>query len=225
MNTGATGAGAGARRNPTIAGLGAVLSTVLVLATVVSLLAAGGFARMADRERSAARAEKLAHEDASRRAKAESIARAEAVQERDGAEKARAAAQVEAYRAKLSETRALRAGHQPNWRNENLANLARMAVMPTSRRDLVELRTEAVATLGEFDVKEVARLEEFRGHASSCDFSPDGRMLATAHAAGGVNLWDVPRRRHLRQILDPAGRSDATGQRAAGCQARGPVPS
>ena len=59
----------------------------------------------------------------------------------------------------LSEVKALRAGHQPGWREEALANLARLAVMPTPRRDLVQLRTEAVASIGEFDVHEVARLQ------------------------------------------------------------------
>src|SRR5262249_2506404 len=82
--------------------------------------------------------------------------RAEADQARAGSEKSRAAAQAETYRAMISEVRALRAGHRLGWREEALANLARLVVMPTPRRDLVELRTEAVASIGDFEVKEVA---------------------------------------------------------------------
>ena len=106
------------------------------------------------RERSsrAAIAERSARQEASRQAKAEATARGEADQ-------ARAAAQAETYRAMLSEVKALRAGHQPGWRDEALANLARLAVMPTPRRDLFELRTEAAACMRTPDIHLVARLE------------------------------------------------------------------
>ena len=70
-----------ARRNPSIAVLGASLTAVLVLTTLASLFVANRMAQLAQNER-----------------------------------KSRAAAQAETYRAVLSEAKALRAGHQPGWR-------------------------------------------------------------------------------------------------------------
>ena len=116
-----------ARRNPGIAILGGALTALLVLVTIGALLAAGRFARSATAER---------------------LARQDAEQARTTAETAGTAAQAEAYRAMLSEVKALRAGHQLGWREEALANLVRLASMPTPRRDLVELRTQAVACIG-----------------------------------------------------------------------------
>ena len=103
---------------------------MLVLATIASLMAANGFARLANRQRNAAVAERSARQEASRRALAEFIARHEADQSRDAAEKANAAAQAETYRAMLSEVKALRAGRQPGWREEALAELSRLASCP-----------------------------------------------------------------------------------------------
>jgi eukaryotic-like serine/threonine-protein kinase len=174
------------RRNPSIAVLGGVLTGVLVLVTVGSLLAAGRFASLAERERNSATAERSA--------------RLEADQARTAAEAASAAAQAETYRAMLSEVKALRAGHELGWREEALANLARLAVMPTPRRDLAELRSEAVASIGEFGVKEVARLEASGGTVFWLDFSPDSRTLVTGANNGDLNSWDVPGRKHLQTL-------------------------
>ena len=71
--------------------------------------------------------------------------------------------------------------------------------MPTPRRDLVELRTEAVASIGEFGVKEVARFDATGDPSDpvySIDFSPDSRTLVTVSGKGTLDLWDVPRRQH-----------------------------
>jgi WD40 repeat protein len=182
-----------ARRNPAIAVLGGVLTALLVVATVGSLVAAGRFARMADRER-------LAREQANRQARAESIARAEAVLARDAAEKARAVAQAETYRATLSEVKALRAGRQLGWREVALAKLARLAIMPDPHRDRVELRTEAVACIGEFGVREVARFKISGEIAYSLHFSPDSRTLVTASDAGHLELWDVAARKNSARL-------------------------
>src|SRR5205823_913304 len=96
-------------------------------------------------------AEMAREDEKSQRGRAEALwqgaemARDEADQARAASEKSRAAAQAETYRAMLSETRALRAGHQPGWRERALGDLAQLAIMPTPRRDLPELRTEAAA--------------------------------------------------------------------------------
>jgi WD40 repeat protein len=121
----------------------------------------------------------------------------EADQARAASEKSRAAAEAETYRAMLSEVRALRAGHQPGWREKALGDLARLAVMPTPRRDLPELRTEAAATLGTADIRLVGKVELPSADLGSFTFSPDGRTLLTAGFQKGLDFWDVPGNAHL----------------------------
>jgi serine/threonine protein kinase/WD40 repeat protein len=116
--------------------------------------------------------------------------------------KARAAAQDETYRAILSEARALRAGHQPGWRAEALGDLARLAVMPTPRRDLTELRTEAAAVLKTPDIQLVAEVEVPADDLSSFAFSPDGRTLLTAGQKTGLEFWDLTRMSYLSSAKD-----------------------
>ena len=74
--------------------------------------------------------------------------------------------------------------------------------MPTPRRDVVELRSEAVATIGELGVKEVARLEvgESQAGASYLDFSPDSRTLVTLDNYSNLDYWDIPNRKHARRL-------------------------
>jgi eukaryotic-like serine/threonine-protein kinase len=189
-----------ARRNPVIVGLGAMLAAVLVLATIGSLVAAVRFANLADQAKnSAVQARNSAAAEHGARIDAEK-AQVTADQARKAAETTRTTAQSETYRAMISEVKALRAGRQLGWRDEALANLARLAVMPTPRRDLAELRTEAVASLGEFGVKEVARLAVPGWAASPAEFSPDSRTLVTVSGDGNLDLWDVPGRSHLRRL-------------------------
>jgi WD40 repeat protein len=138
-------------------------------------------------------------------------ARNEEATARVRADEARNAALAESYRASLSEARALRAGRPLGWRGDALGILSRLATMPTPRRDFVELRTEAVADLGELDVIEVARLEGFRGTVWSLEFRPDSGALATATANGDLDLWDVARRQHSWQVADPAGKESSAG--------------
>jgi eukaryotic-like serine/threonine-protein kinase len=205
-----------ARRNPAIATLGGVVTALLMLVSIGSLLAAGRFATLADQARNIARSEQLASHEASRQAKAQALAREEADLARGEAENARTAAQAETYHAMFSEAKALRAGHPLGWREEALDNLSRLTVMPTARRDLVELRTEAVASLGEFDVVEVARLEGFRGSVWSLDFSLDSSTLATSTLNGDLHFYDVERRQHSWQVTDPEGKSRPTGWPSVG---------
>ena len=76
-------------------------------------------------------------------------------------------------------------------------NLLRLASMETPRRDLSDLRTEAVAGLAELDVREVARMDLGPRAVISgldlifgLDFSPDGRTLIGAGYAGSRFRWD-----------------------------------
>jgi WD40 repeat protein/tetratricopeptide (TPR) repeat protein len=182
-----------ARRNPVIAVLGGVLTAVLVMVTIGSLLTAARFASVAEGARNSATAERGA--------------RLEADTARKTAETARAAAQAETYRAMLSEVKALRAAHSLGWRDEALDKLSRLAVMPTSRRDLAELRTEVVASVGEFGVKEVARFAVSGWSAFTMDFSPDSRTLVTASGDGNLDLWEVTGPRHLQRHIGVATRN------------------
>jgi WD40 repeat protein len=172
-----------ARRNPTIAVLGGGLAALLVAVSVGSHLEARRFATVAER--------------ASLSAAAERSARLDADQARKAAESAREAAQAESYRAVLSQVKALRAGHTLGWRDEALEGLARLAVMPTPRRDLVELRSEAVATLATLDVRLVCQVTLPPGDLRSFNLSPDGRTLVTAGFRRGLDFWDVHEHRQL----------------------------
>ncbi len=175
-----------ARHHPAIAALGAVLSAVLVLATIGSLLVAAHMTRLAENESHAAQAERLAHQEAD--------------QARAASERLRAAAEGETYHAVLSETKALRAGHRPGWRDQALGDLARLAVMPTARRDLAELRTEAAAALATADISLLARVELPADDLGSFTFGADGRTLLTAGYRTGVEFWDVQGKRHLSSV-------------------------
>jgi WD40 repeat protein len=170
------------RHRALVAGVSGVF-TALVVGTVVSIL----FALRADEN-----------------ARAAERARLEANGARDTALAAGAAAQAETYRAMLSEVKALRAGHQLGWREEALADLSRLVTKPTPRRDVVELRSEAVATIGEPGVKEVARLEieALQAGALYLDFSPDSRTLVTLAGNGDLDYWDIPGRKHVRRLED-----------------------
>jgi eukaryotic-like serine/threonine-protein kinase len=109
------------------------------------------------------------------------------------ADRARDAAREDAYRATFSGTQALRLAHAPGWRDTALSNLARLAAAETPSRDLLALRSEAAACLGQLDGREVARLETGGIHIRSVDFSPDGSVLGSLAYSGRLDLWDVAR--------------------------------
>ncbi|MCI0459831.1 MAG: tetratricopeptide repeat protein, partial [Gemmataceae bacterium] len=119
------------------------------------------------------------------------------------AESQRLRALAETYRAMLSETEALRLAGKPGWRAQALHNLARLVQTDISRRDVGELRSEAVACLGEFDVRETAQFTAHGGHVWAVEFSPDGKHLVSIDEAANVYLWDVAQGRFLRQVNDP----------------------
>ncbi len=114
--------------------------------------------------------------------------------------KSRAAAQAETYRAVLSEARALRVGHQPGWREEALGDLARLAVMPTPRRDLTELRTEAAAALKTPDIRLATKVELSADGLASIAFSSDGQTLLTAGPKTGLEFWDLAGNSHRSSV-------------------------
>ncbi len=130
------------------------------------------------------------------------VATAEALKLRD-------AAVAETYRALLSETRSRRLTRLPGWRHDALQNLHRLARLDTPLRDLIELRTEAIACIGEFDAREEARLQGHRDYVWSLDFSPDSKTLVSADYAGVLRLWDLAGKRALRSLTDGAAAAPA----------------
>jgi WD40 repeat protein/serine/threonine protein kinase len=146
----------------------------------------------------------------------ESVARHRADESRRKADEASRFALAETYRASLGEVRALRAGHLPGWRDDALGSLTRLVTLPTPRRDLTELRTEAVAALGGFDIVEVARFDWMSSYGYSLAFSPDSRILATADGNGFLYLWEKAQRPDEWAIVDPGGDHGPTVAVAAG---------
>jgi serine/threonine protein kinase/WD40 repeat protein len=174
------------RRNPLPASLAAGIVLVFV----------AGFAGVSWQWREA---ESAREDEKGQRSKAEqNLKQAERSQQE--ADQARAAAEAETYRALLSEVIALRAGRQPGWREKALSDLARLAVLPTARRDLAELRTEAAATLATPDIRLAARIKLSSDDPGSLSFSSDGRTLLTAGSKTGLDFWDVRGNCHLFSV-------------------------
>ncbi len=184
-----------ARRRPAIAALVVALhlalAALLGLGVVSYFQIRGALGKATDEKNNALAAEIKA-----------TTARERADAERGKAESARLEALSETYRAGISEVRALRAGHPPGWREAALTNLAKLAVMPTARSDVFELRTELVACLGVPDIQEVLQVRSDAGQLHSVAISPDGRTLATL-AGHQVHLWDMEQGRHVAVITEP----------------------
>jgi WD40 repeat protein/serine/threonine protein kinase len=189
------------RRNPLLAGL-----TATTQVTLLGLLLVGGWSYIHISHALADKDQALTEKDQALTDK--ETAREEAVKLRD-------AAVAETYRALVNETRAMRLAHTSGWRSRALQNLRSLVHLDTARRDLTELRSEAIACVGEFDAVESARLPEHPLGTWSLDFSPDGRTLATAGYEGQVHLWDVKQARLVRVISDTNVKSSLPHQRGA----------
>jgi eukaryotic-like serine/threonine-protein kinase len=176
-----------AKRRPAVATLAATL--LLLLAALLGL-GAWSYIRIGE-------ALTAARED---RRRAEGMGRREA-EARRLAERGRSEALAEAYRALLSETRALRLAREAGWRAEALENLRRLADLPTERKDPARLRSEAAACLAEPDARQLLHIRPGPPMSAwQVAFSPDGRTLAFNDSCGGAGmLWDLGQDR-------PAGR-------------------
>ena len=176
-----------ARRRPALA---AMIAAVQVLLVALLATVAWSYASVRD-ALGVAEVRRVAAESAGAK---ESVARTEA-------EAARNAALAETSRALLSETRALRLSREAGWRGEAMKNLARLAALDTPGRDLVRLRTEAVACLGEPDARPVMDTDPGDKGAWLLGFGPDGKVLAIDDdKAARVSLWDVEANRPIRDV-------------------------
>ncbi len=175
----------------------AAVATTLIMGTVASALLASRAIEAEGLAKTRLAAETAALNAAKNARAASNAAKNEAVSMRD-----RAVADM--YRALLGETRALREARPANWRATALDNLRQLAVLDTPSRDPVELRSEAVACLGELDAREIDRFEGHSHLVYGLDFSPDGKTLASAGYDGKVCLWNRGQRRPVLQLTDVA---------------------
>jgi WD40 repeat protein/cytochrome c-type biogenesis protein CcmH/NrfG len=217
-----------ARRHPGVAGLLAAVQMALVALVVLGVWSNFRIAHELRRAESARDEAVLARDEADRLRSDAETARDEAESARTQAEKSRALAEktrkqaelsrddavAESYRARFSETQALRLAGQSGWRHLALAKLHELAALSTPQRDPVALRSEAAACVGGFDAVLVQR---FAGHAQSVrslDFSPDGALLAS-HDPQRLYLWDVTEGRHVRTWIDGRFQADRVIKRAS----------
>ncbi|WP_165233301.1 WD40 repeat domain-containing serine/threonine protein kinase [Aquisphaera insulae] len=182
-----------ARRNPTIAILGGVLTGVLIVASVASLLAAARYSRLADRAGELAAAERSAHVEADRAN----------VGLRETEDELRRA--VYATRSKL----AIAA-----WYGNDLGRLHDQLEQMPPRAGEPDLRG------WEWNYLDALAHEErltFRVHdreVSDVAFSPDGRTVASVQWGGRILLWDAATGVIKRAIAAP--RAGSEGPNAPG---------
>jgi serine/threonine protein kinase/WD40 repeat protein len=115
----------------------------------------------------------------------------------------RDSAVADSYRALLGETRAVRLARRPGWREITRTNLRRLAALDTPERNFGALRNEAVAGVGQLDVRLALRLSGHEHYVYGLDFSPDGLTLASSGFDGRLCLWDLTSGRLARSVLDP----------------------
>ena len=91
--------------------------------------------------------------------------------------------------------------------SEAIKNLGALATLETPAHDLVRLRTEAVACLGEPDARAAMRIGGSVDFGPwNLEFHPDGKALAindVFHAV--VHLWDIEADRQIRDIPKASG--------------------
>jgi serine/threonine protein kinase len=155
------------RRNPMVASLAVATQVALVALLVVAAVA---YSRVS-----------LALHEKGRALTDMAAAKKEMVKQRDDAVK-------QSYTALLNEVKAMRLAHVPGWRYQAMQKVRSLARLDTPRRDMVELRSEAIACMSELDATPIARYSGHTAEISSLDFSPDSLFLATAGDDGRVQI-------------------------------------
>ncbi len=168
-----------ARRNPTIATLGGVLCAVLLLATIVSLLAAARFATLAESESKSAIAERAARRDADRANTGLRTTQDELRQT------------VYATRSKLA---------MAAWDANDVGQFRDQLDLMPPREGELDLRGWEWHYLSR--LANEAKLT-FRGHyreVSQATFSPDGKTVASVQWGGRAAIWDIATGKVLREF-------------------------
>jgi len=190
-----------ARHHPGIAVLGAVLTTVLIVATTASLIVAGHMARLAEYERNAARAERSARQEANRQAQAESLARAEEAAARTKADQANASlhATQEELRRTVYATRSNLA--LAAWEANDLGRLRSLLDLMRPAPGEPDLRGWEWRYLWELGHENRFTLRGQDDRFADVVFSPDGQTLAGLEGRGRIQLWD----RHTGELRRTTG--------------------
>jgi WD40 repeat protein len=195
-----------ARRNPAIALLCGVLTIVLMLATMISILAAGWFARLADDQKTVASKERSARLEAEHARKEASAREASERWERYRSNIAEASAARQLQNSSAGE-RALEAAPEEyrNWEWRHFHSLLDGAsfvlrvpgIHTYTLRLSPDARQIAVgSSRGEIHLFDAATgrpgtvLRGEAGVVHTLEYSPDGRQLASGASDGTIRIWD-----------------------------------
>jgi WD40 repeat protein len=178
-----------ARRKPAVAALSATIALAVVL-----LLSLGAFSywqistALDDKSDALKKMDKaLADRTTALGQRTEALKKAEDARTEE--ERLRRVAEAEKYRAVFSEMRALRMSGEVGWRAKAVGNLKSLTAMKMPDKDIVELRSEAVACLTKVDLEKIgaAHGTQVLGFA----ISPDGSTLATLSNRGQLVFVDL----------------------------------
>jgi eukaryotic-like serine/threonine-protein kinase len=120
------------------------------------------------------------------------------------------------YHALVGESRALRTARGVGYRAEVFDRLGRAARLPTPRRDVAELRREAVACLGDFVGLRPSVLGDLGPGPSASALHPRSESVAVGLRDGSVRLYDRATGRPLGRLAGPASPVTALAFGAAG---------
>jgi WD40 repeat protein len=179
-----------ARHHPGTAGLGAALLTVLIVATTVAVFVARHMTTLAEQERSAARAERLARQEANQRARAESLARGLEAAARGKADEANASllATREELRRTVYVTRSNLA--LAAWYGNDIGRLRSLLDLLRPAAGEPDLRGWEWRYLWLLGHEEGLTLRAYEESFYAVAYSPDGQALAGLKSTGRIRLWD-----------------------------------
>ncbi len=179
-----------ARRHPGTAGLGAALLTVLIVATTVALFVARHMTKLAEQERSAARAERSARQEANLRARAESLARGLEAAARGKADEANASllATREELRRTVYVTRSNLA--LAAWYGNDILRLRSLLDLLRPAPGEPDLRGWEWRYLWLLGHEEGLTLRAYEESYAAVAYSPDGQSFGGLKSNGRIRLWD-----------------------------------
>jgi serine/threonine protein kinase/WD40 repeat protein len=134
-------------------------------------------------------------------AKREALAaQAQALQAQAGEAKQKAAAEQDLYDSLLREARATRLVRGLGYRDHVFGLLGHAGALAVPRRNLADLRDEAVACLGDFVALTPKTFQNFPTNIESAGLSPSGNLAAFGLADGSVQLTDLSSGQELARL-------------------------